>query len=113
MVGEKQTTTSVNHKPSALSGRLSPILTKPLKDYQPFVDLARLQSRNGNWEQDERFAECVGLPLFSIQQASPLADNTVCVSKDLEELMKGYKCDYGYVMLYIKTFRILISMHSG
>lgn len=52
-----------------------------------------LQSAQGNWNLDYCFAEVLGLPLTGIQLASPLADNSVYVTDDLQELMNSDKCD--------------------
>ena len=97
VVGEKSATGKTVTIPSKPSGRVSPVLTKPLKDYKPYVLLAKLQSKHGYWELSEEFADCLELPLHNIEQASPLADSTVCafVSEELEEFMKNIECEYG------------------
>ena len=52
-----------------------------------------LQSAQGSWNLDYSFAEVLGLPLAGIQEASPLADNSVYIAEDLQELMNSDKCD--------------------
>ena len=51
------------------------------------------QSAQGSWNVDCAFAEVLGLPLAGIQEASPLADNSVYIADDLQELMDSDKCD--------------------
>ena len=99
VVGEKRSQ-SPNLVSIQYSRRLSPVLTNPPKEYVPYVYLAKLQSKSGHWELNENFAECIGLPLYNLQQASPLADNSICesFSEELDEIMKRYRCEYGYVI---------------
>ena len=52
-----------------------------------------LQSAQGSWSVDCAFADVLGLPLAGIQEASPLADNSVFIADDLQELMDSDKCD--------------------
>ena len=52
-----------------------------------------LQSADGSWNLDHSFAEVLGLPLSGIQLASPLADQSVYIADDLQELMNSDKCN--------------------
>lgn len=58
-----------------------------------FVRMISLQSADGSWNLDHSFAEVLGLPLSGIQLASPLADQSVYIADDLQELMNSDKCN--------------------
>lgn len=58
-----------------------------------FCTYGQLQYAQGNWNLDYVFAEILGLPLSGLQQASPLADHSVFVAEDLQELMNSDKYD--------------------
>ena len=55
--------------------------------------MINLQLAQGNWNLDNAFAKVLGLPLMGLQEASPLADNSVVVEEDLQDLMDSDKCD--------------------
>ena len=63
------------------------------KQHLSFVRMISLQSAQGSWNIDHAFAEVLGLSLSGIQEASPLADNSVYIANDLQELMDSDKCD--------------------
>lgn len=52
-----------------------------------------LQTAEGSWNLDLSLAEVLGLPLAAIQAASPLADQSVFIANDLENLMNSDKCN--------------------
>lgn len=58
-----------------------------------FVRMISLQSAQGSWNLDYSFAGVLGLPLDGIQESSPLADNSVYIADELQELMDSDKCD--------------------
>ena len=92
-MGERQQSTS-KVKPKLLtSSSLDTYWSPGTKQHLSFVRMISLQSAQGSWSIDCAFAEVLGLPLAGIQKASPLADNSVCISDDLQELMDSDKCD--------------------
>lgn len=63
------------------------------KQHLSFVRMISLQSAQGSWNMDHSFAEVLGLPLTGIHEASPLADSSVYIADDLQELMDSDTCD--------------------
>ena len=93
VLGERQQSPS-NIKPKLLkSSSLDTYWCSGVKQHLSFVRMVSLQSAQGNWNLDYAFAQVLGLPLAGLQQASPLADNSVFVAEDLQELMNSDKCD--------------------
>ena len=93
VLGERQQNPS-KIKPKLLnSSSLDTYWCTGARQHLSFVRMIRLQSAQGNWNIDYNFAEVLGLPLAAIQEASPLADNSVYVADDLQDLMSSDKCD--------------------
>lgn len=93
VLGERQQTPS-KVKPKLLSSSSHESYWSPgTKQHLSFVRMISLQSAQGSWNIDYAFAEVLGLSLNGIQEASPLADNSVYIADDLQELMDSDKCD--------------------
>lgn len=93
VLGERQKTPS-KVKPKLLSSSSLDTYWSPgTKQHLSFVRMISLQSAQGSWNIDYAFAEVLGLSLSGIQSASPLADNSVYIADDLQELMDSDKCD--------------------
>jgi len=93
VLGERQQTPS-KVKPKLLSSSsLDTYWTPGTKQHLSFVRMISLQSAQGSWNIDHAFAEVLGLALNGVQEASPLADNSVYIADDLQELMDSDKCD--------------------
>ena len=93
VLGERQQTPS-KVKPKLLSSSSLDTYWSPgTKQHLSFVRMISLQSAQGSWNIDYAFAEVLGLSLNGIQEASPLADNSVYIADDLQELMDSDKCN--------------------
>jgi len=93
VLGERQQSSS-KVKPKLLSSSSFDTYWSPMtKQHLSFVRMISLQSAQGSWNIEHAFAEVLGLSLNGIQEASPLADNSVYIADDLQELMDSDTCD--------------------
>ena len=93
VVGERQETNVVTVL-SPLKKSTLPALKLVTEKCLGFVSLASLQSPSGHWDLTEPFAEILDIPLNKLQEASPLADSSVCISEELKPLMVSDHCEY-------------------